>query len=170
MFQQQKHQHVLKNHTHTHTHQTGRLSSSGWHSCMRPQRHTHTVRMMTCQSFEAQELQLPLGSMLIIKRWGEMKGGRACGSDTFQERGRKSMKAPEGGGGASEWGEGDEIGGSSATWIRIRLVAKWAARISGRCWRGRRDKSSTSTESVYECRKWRGGQNKTFTTQNKKAE
>lgn len=88
-----------ESHTHTHTKRGVLAAAADTAVCALKDTHTHTVRMMTCQSFEAQELQLPLGSMLIIKRWGEMKGGRACGSDTFQERGRKSMKAPEGGGG-----------------------------------------------------------------------
>lgn len=48
--------------------------------------HTHRVRVMARQTFEAKELQLPLGSVLIIKRGGEMKAGRACGRDTFQRR------------------------------------------------------------------------------------
>lgn len=41
--------------------------------------------MMTCQTSEAQELQPPLRSVLIIKRRGEMKRCSACSSDGYQE-------------------------------------------------------------------------------------
>ncbi len=74
----------------------------------------HTVEMMICQAFEAQDPRLPLKSMLIIKRrllWenslavqlrgAERKGTergdgvremKTCSSDRFEERVRKGLR------------------------------------------------------------------------------